>query len=260
MGMYDTINGWQVKCFPWVSLYEGEISYHGGDLNYYGTGDAVPYRKPHYNYGKNFIILDINMYPESEYSDYDYILHVIVDGKVQNTFVDTIGDIDWSANNLVVGYRGELFNINSSEDVLNYIKDQRRYWDKWEEIHTRWNELFAESMEYFTGLGLLDKESEESKFRREKIDELHVAMEEESKRIQPEITAAFEEIEHWGADTSNIEDLITLGDFISVHGIREDTRKERRRVIEKMLAADETLYDRYVEWQGTDEYIKGFRG
>lgn len=27
MGMYDNINGEQVKCFPWVSLYKDEITY-----------------------------------------------------------------------------------------------------------------------------------------------------------------------------------------------------------------------------------------
>ena len=46
--MYDTINGEQVKCFPWVSIYKDEITYHGGELKYYGIGDDVPYKKPHY--------------------------------------------------------------------------------------------------------------------------------------------------------------------------------------------------------------------
>ena len=104
MGMYDTINGEQVKCFPWVSLYKDEITYHGGELKYYGIGDEVPYKKPHYNYGKNFIILDLNRYPESDYCEYDYIIHVIVDGKVNDTFENKIGSIDWSINENVVGY------------------------------------------------------------------------------------------------------------------------------------------------------------
>ena len=75
MGMYDTINGEQVKCFPWVSFdnFMNSISYHGGDLKSYNTGDEVPYKRPHYNYGKNFIILDLNRFPESDYCEYDYI-------------------------------------------------------------------------------------------------------------------------------------------------------------------------------------------
>ena len=42
MGMYDTLNGEQVKCFPWFSFYvsamdtKGVVTSHGGDLKYYG--------------------------------------------------------------------------------------------------------------------------------------------------------------------------------------------------------------------------------
>ena len=53
MGMYDAINGEQVKCFNWTSFNNGIVC-HGGDLMYYNTGDEVPYKSPHYNYGKNF--------------------------------------------------------------------------------------------------------------------------------------------------------------------------------------------------------------
>ena len=44
MGMYDTLNGEQVKCFPWFSFYvsamdtKGVVTSHGGDLKYYGNG------------------------------------------------------------------------------------------------------------------------------------------------------------------------------------------------------------------------------
>ena len=64
MGMYDTLNGEQVKCFPWFSFYvsamdtKGVVTSHGGDLKYYGNGSEIPYRSLAYNYGKNFIIFD----------------------------------------------------------------------------------------------------------------------------------------------------------------------------------------------------------
>ena len=64
MGMYDTLNGEQVKCFPWYSFDvislspEGSIGGHGGNLKYYGNGSEIPYRSLAYNYGKNFIIFD----------------------------------------------------------------------------------------------------------------------------------------------------------------------------------------------------------
>lgn len=263
MGMYDTINGEQVKCFPWVSLYHDEINYHGGDLKYYGIGDEVPYRRPHYNYGKNFIILDLNRYLESDYCDYDYVLHVIVDGKVQNTFTDEVGEIDWSINNFVVGYQGELLNINSAEELLNYMREQREYWHKYEEINSHWDELFKEMMHYAHGLGLLDKDSEESKFRHSKIDEIHKLMDEEKEKIKPDMKALADRYSKWYVNTSDIDDLIRLGDYISAYYTELRAERDSARtcsdMIGKLLNEDDTLYDRYVKWQGIDEDVKKFK-
>lgn len=259
MGMYDTINDEQVKCFPWVSLYDGRINYHGGDLKYYGTGDEVPYKKPHYNYGKNFIIFDLNRYPESYCCDYDYILHIIVDGKVKDTFTDNIGEIDWSVNKVVVGYAGELLNINSSDDVLNYIKAQREYWKKYEEINSHCDELFSKAMGYTTGIALLDKDSEEKKFRNKKIKEIFELIDKERERIKPELEALSKKHSKWFVNTSDIDDLINLGDYISAYNLRMDEQELCKEMIQKLLDSDDTLYDRYVELQGSDEYIKEFK-
>lgn len=262
MGMYDTINGEQVKCFPWVSLYDGSISYHGGDLQYYGTGDKVPYRRPHYNYGKNFVILDLNRYPEWYLHPYDYILHVIMDGKVKDTYKDRIGEIDWSIVQSVVGYTGELLNIHSDEDVLNYIKDQREYWRKNEEINKHKDELFAESMKYFHGIGTLDKNSEERKIRLQKIKEIQKLMDEERKRIMPEQLALTEEYSRLFVNT--YDDLIYLGNYIAACDTEARLKSSENEekcldMIRKLLSEDETLYDRYVEWQGSDVYIMEFK-
>lgn len=259
MGMYDTINGEQVKCFPWVSLYHNEISYHGGDLAYYGTGNEVPYRKPHYNYGKNFIILDINMYPDSYCCDYDYILHVIVDGIVKDTFVNKIGAIDWAINNNVVSYAGEFLNIHSSEDVISYVKAQREYWEKRKKIREHCDELFRESMKYFTGIGLLEKYSEEKKQRIEKIDAIRKLMDVEEERIQPELDALSKEHSKWFVDTSDIDELIRLGDYISAYSLCNENSELCKGTIEFLLETNDTLYDRYIKWQGSDEYIKEFK-
>lgn len=67
MGMYDTLNGEQVKCFPWYSFdamplaQAGFINGHGGSLAYYGDGSKIPYRSLAYNYSKNFIILILTL-------------------------------------------------------------------------------------------------------------------------------------------------------------------------------------------------------
>lgn len=263
MGMYDTINGEQVKCFPWVSLYENEITYHGGDLKYYGTGDEVPYKKAHYNYGKNFIILDLDRFPESEYSYYDYVLHVIVDGKVKDSFKDKIGDIDWSINNTVIGYDGTLLNIHSSDDVVNFITEQRKYWEEYRNIKKHSDELFKEMMKYSSGIGSLDKESEEYKNRKKKIDEIIKLIDKEHKNINSDIDALSEKYSYLYVDTSNINDLISLGEFISASKINFSTDANKIKKICKenilsLLAADNTLYDRYVAWQGSDEYIREY--
>jgi hypothetical protein len=258
MGMYDTINGEQVKCFPWVSLYHKEISYHGGDLAYYGIGSEVPYKRPHYNYGKNFIILDLNRYIDSDYCPYDYILHVIVDGKVKETFENEIGDIDWSINKNVVGYTGELLNINSSEDLLNYMAAQRKYWSDYEKIRSYWNELFSQLSNCMHGFGVLDKESEERKIRKENFDRIHELMKEEEKRIEPELNNLREEHSKWFVDTSDIDDLINLGDYISAYytelkAERDENVKACSEMISKLLESDDTLCDRYLKWQEIED-------
>lgn len=258
MGMYDNINGEQVKCFPWVSLYKDEITYHYGDLEIYETGDEVPYKRPHYNYGKNFIILDLNRYPESDYLGYDYILHVIVDGKVKDTFTDEIGDIDWFINETVVAYTGELLNIHCSEDIVNYIREQRELMKNYDNVYSHCYELFGKVMNYSSGIGLLDKDSEEKKMRQEKIDEIFTLMDKEEERIKPELDELTKEHSKWFVDTSKINDLITLGEYISVYNFRDDDKGRCKEIIQKLLSSDSSLYDRYVEWQGSDEYIREF--
>lgn len=259
MGMYDTINGEQVKCFPRVYLYKEEIGCSGGGLKCFNNGAEVPYKAPHYNYGKNFVILDYNRFPDSKYDNYDYIIHVIVDGKVKRTFRDKIGRIDWKKNECVVGYYGELFNVKSNEEILAFIKDQREYKKRLEKINTHWNELFAKSMKYFTGLGLVEKDSKEYKLRWSKIEKCHILMDEEKARIKPEEDALNKEYEHWLVDISAIEDCIALGDYISAdsQSYRDSTAENEfcQKMIRQMLQADSTLYDRYVKWQGDDAFL-----
>lgn len=265
MGMYDTINGEQVKCFPWVSYYKNEINYHGGDLKYYNTGDEVPYKKPHYNYGKNFVILDLNRYfGDVDYVDYDYIIHVIVDGKVKDTFENELSDIDWSINNCVVDYNGELLNIKNRKELLGYIKAQRECWTKYDKVNSHWNELFDEIMPYYNGFGLLADGSSEKEYRLQKIREINKLMSEEKEKILPKIHALNKSISKWFIDKAEISDLISLGNYIEAY--RTELARKRTEEVElcietirEKLSSDDTLYDRYVEWQSSDEFIKEFK-
>lgn len=264
MGMYDTINGEQVKCFPWVSLYENFVDYHGGDLEYYGINDEVPYKRPHYNYGKNFIILDLNRFPDSDYFYYDYVVHVIVNGKVRDTWTDNIGKINWKINENVISYTGELLDIKSSEDLIEYIKEQREYWRKVDELDKRRRELLAESMQYSCGIANLDKDSEEKKARLKKIHEIQKLIEDERKRIQPEYELLKKQYSKWFITESELKDVITLGGYISAYNWAKETHREEEITkcvlkIRELLNEDESLYERYVAWQGSNEYIKEFK-
>ena len=88
MGMYDVINGDQVKmftvCYP-VLQDDGNIEFRcsGGELKEYGNGAEVPWKRNYYNIGKNFDIVD--MFSD----DYDFdagteaiLIHQIRNGKV----------------------------------------------------------------------------------------------------------------------------------------------------------------------------------
>lgn len=263
MGMYDTINGEQVKCFPWASLYEDSVDYHGGDLKYYGTGDEVPYKQPHYNYGRNFVILDLNRFPESDYCCYDYVLHVIVDGKVKDTYKDNIGKINWRNNKTVVSYTGELLNIKNSKDLSEYIKDQREYWSKTDALKNRLHELFAASMKWCCGIALLDNDSEEKKTRINKVKEIHALIDAERERIQPEYEILSKQYSKWFILESELKDVINLGDYISAYVWAKDSNRENEQKkcfdkIKELLNQDSGLYDKYVKWQGDNEYIKQF--
>ena len=100
MGMYDTLNSEQVKCFPWFSFYvsamdtKGVITSHGGDLKYYGNGSKIPYRSLAYNYGKNFIIFDFT--PELCTDEIgEWVVHVIENGRLKASFYRKDADAEF---------------------------------------------------------------------------------------------------------------------------------------------------------------------
>jgi uncharacterized protein (DUF2344 family) len=89
-------------------------------------------------------------------------------------------------------------------------------------------------------------------------------MSEEKERILPKIHALNKSISKWFIDKTEISDLISLGNYIEAYRT-ELARKRTEEVescIEKIrekLSSDSSLYDRYVEWQGSDEFIKEFK-
>ena len=92
MGMYNYLNGEQIKCFPVPMVYidngeKGHVSINsvGGLLNVYNLGDSVPYRSNIYNYGKDFMVFDYRGFEGV------YTIHFIKDGKVSTFYtLDTL--------------------------------------------------------------------------------------------------------------------------------------------------------------------------
>lgn len=92
-----------------------------------------------------------------------------------------------------------------------------------------------------------------------KIKEIHKLMDEEEIRIKPELEKLNKEHSKRFVDTSDIDDLIDLGNYINAYLIGDDDKKQCEEVIQKLLNSDKSLYDRYIKWQGSDEYMKEFR-
>lgn len=118
MGMYDYINGEQVKCFYTPLFYIDDIiedkciSYSGGSLTGFNTGDKVPIQTMYYNYSKDFVVYDYRN---------DNFAHVIKDGKVYETILlDDLSDEYLSF--IFIDYYGNALNIKNKEDVFNIKK------------------------------------------------------------------------------------------------------------------------------------------
>lgn len=171
MGMYDYINGEQVKCFG-VACYYGDrdgVSPMGGILKSFNTGNKVPYKTKWYNFTKNFVVVDNHPFEEEDYM----IFHVIKDGKVFGTFKfnditnDILKDFD-----VFVDYWGERLTIRTKEDAEMY-KEDLAFWQKERlVISSKSHAIFQESMELWRSLRDIDKDSEEYIEKKKRVDEL----------------------------------------------------------------------------------------
>jgi len=174
MGMYNYLNGEQVKCFPvsttHIDEYENrvEISSMGGMLDGYKTGDEVPYRSCIYNYGKNFIVFDYSWNYEGE----GYVVHVIEDGKLQGSYnLEEFNEVI-QIDTIVIDNHGSVLNIHSIEDLHKIVEDYDKYvktgYFKSEEFrYTR--DLFEE---YISGVREGNENTELYERHNKLIDEL----------------------------------------------------------------------------------------
>ena len=256
--MYDMINGEAVKCFPIYYMTGEAMNCSEGNLISYDTGDPVPYITPYYNYGKNFLVIDINGSPEF-YEGYDFLIHVITDGFVKETLKNTFKNINWDINSSVVNYNGEILNIHSEKEALDYIDAQKKYWHNIWETKLRLNVLRGLQCNYFCQIKSLEEGSKDRKTVIEKISRNSESIKEEFNRTAPELERIRKEFSTtWIKDTSDIDDLILIGKLISCYNLAHSEEESGYvlKSISDMLNKDKTLRNRYVEWQGTDEHIK----
>lgn len=158
MGMYDILNGEQVKCFPWISHQRDNVSHtqlwsHGGSLKTIKTGDPVPYQAFNYNYSKNFNIYD--SHPSMVESEKGFVIHAIRDGHLQTSVwydvefatasckLTEITEILQSAH--TIGYMGEHFiNIHSFDEALAFYQARLKLIDDINNIRTDSNQIFKD--------------------------------------------------------------------------------------------------------------------
>ena len=139
MGMYDYINGEQVKCFYTPVGSKGSGIWHsGGMLRSFENGDEVPCEEAYYKYPKNFIIFDT--YP---CCNDEPIIHVIKDGRVEGTYC--ISEISNSILNdieLFVDYYGTTYyNIKTVQDFSDYKKEYDTFREQIKNIRKDQNSL-----------------------------------------------------------------------------------------------------------------------
>lgn len=131
MGMYDYINGEQVKIFfhPIYDEYTKDTWHSGGSLVGYSDGDSITTKTLFYKRPKNFIVLDENEYEQNP------ILHIVKEGKVHSTI--NLKDADNShflGNEAILTYYGKEINPKTKEDCFSYIKDREISTNKYKEI------------------------------------------------------------------------------------------------------------------------------
>lgn len=221
MGMYDEINGEQVKCFYIPLYYYSDmekkltgtgVSHSCGRLRSYKNRSKLPIKTPWYKYPKNFIIADNRIDPdmyicpncgEIYYDKIDNcekcnkeinneckvlgITHIIKEGRVICTCynVDKLSENVFKDNELVVDYYGNAVgNIKSTSDLKAYFLDYSYYLKNLFKIQDKYNHYFKDYINELRGQMKGELPEDE-----EKIKKLSDIYNESSKEKEKEINS-----------------------------------------------------------------------
>lgn len=253
MGMYDYINGEQVKIF-FHPIYEDRAKntwHSGGSLLGYKDGDSITLKTLYYKRPKNFIVLDENEYEERP------ILHIIKDGKIHSTIelkdaVDTL----FENNECVLTYYGQEINLKTKEDCLNYIRDQKTLYEKCDEIKKDYFDV--KNNRYMPSLWIIShiKPTETvSKIRPDiesKLDVIFRGIEriEEIKKVVEENFGAYEKIiDNIKADKDLIDKFYDI-----VYPIANEIHKSSGEILDSLGEKNRPLLQE-LEKEFQDKYL-----
>lgn len=279
MGMYDTLNGEQVKCFPWYSFYvssidsEGVVSGHGGDLRYYRTGDKIPYRSLAYNYGKDFIIFDFMVDMISDEIG-NWVAHIVKDGRLYASIYanEALHDKKVEFERLLkespknIGYYGGgNFKFQSANDVQQYALESNKLQREIIDLYKPADAIMKEWSKEMHSPNRPKKDSEGYAAFKEKMDDYAKRHDEETAKIEPVITKLRDDFaDRWIKNEpdeyikmSNFGEAIEAG--ILTLKFKKEQEKEPKEKIEQ--AKQHGFFsDREKEWQLYCKYFKKVYG
>ena len=273
MGMYDTLNGEQVKCFPWYSFDvmslspEGSIGGHGGGLKYYGNGDKIPYRSLAYNYGKNFIIFDFN--PDFDPNNAtDWIAHVIEGGFLKaSIYKEDAGEefeeiLKRSRKNISY-YGSGNFKFKSISDINQYAIESDGLMKRTKELYKTVDEIMREWMNALKEgrRRNLKKGTPEYAELSSRLDQVSARHDAEKRRVEPVIEQLRHDFaEKWTErEPENYLQMPVFGECIEAGILTLKGKKEQeKKPAEKIEEAKKhnIFFDRQKEWQYYCRYFK----
>lgn len=247
MGLYNTIEDMQVKCFtvPANILidtdngFELHLNVSGGKLIGYGIGSEIPYASPLYNYGKDFAIIDYMAF----YDDPRVIF--IVDGRVSELVsTKSVTEQQLSRFNMFIDKHGERLNITSVEAIVNLVPDYVRLSDAYnkriEEIRIERNIPNVYSPEFRTQMASIP------------LDELKMIFQKHEKVIDDafdETLKMFYDKYYNRNDTAHLDDT---GVGIVYASLKDDFYSElNKKIICRLFKEKEysdEMFEKYLEW------------
>lgn len=187
MGMFDSINGEQLKCFGIPCYYENsgkfEVAQMGGLLRNFHNGNKVPYKTYYYNYSPNFCIVDIHCLDRGDLA----VIHIIRDGKVKKSIkLKDLTDDELTNSDKIIDYYGNELDIKTKEDIEFLIEDRDYYLEQMKMISAESDKILYHDLFLITKqMRELKNTSEEYKQKENEYNELYKKYEALKEREEP---------------------------------------------------------------------------